>query len=177
MSLSATTIRCHGCDFKEHIAHSPLTLLYVFPDGISVKSYRVSGWCSQCKGIRDIETALVPSLLKAEIASLQPKRKTLGSMLVSAIGRAFGDGEDDNSKELSRLALLLRIAESRSSPPRCLECGSSNAVELSFDQERTSTNFVHVCGGRLYQVPPNPNAPRFFFHPEIIELDTEGRRL
>lgn len=78
---------------------------------------------------------------------------------------------------MAHLKELLRVAESRRSPPRCLTCGSSFAVKLSFDDSGVCQNVPHTCGGRLTLRPADPGAPRFAYRPEVVQLDPEGNRL
>lgn len=94
---------------------------------------------------------------------------------VGFLSRIFGGGnaEDDEFNLLNR---KLQLASLRQSKPRCLTCGNSTTDKLSFDQDGAS-NVLHTCGSRLCQVPENFDAPRFMYRPELIRLDSEGRRI
>ncbi len=76
-----------------------------------------------------------------------------------------------------RLKGLLQVAQARSSTQRCLTCGSTSVLQLVFDGEGNCPSFQHHCGGHLYRVPGDPNAPQFFYRPEVIPLDVDGNRL
>lgn len=177
MSVPSGYVRCHGCEFEGVMQHRSITLKYQISANEYIDSHRVFGWCSHCNGIRDIEAPLSVNALQREILELSPPPKTIGSILFKMLDRALGGGTDDNQAELNRLSSLLNLAQKRRSSPRCLTCGDASAVPLEFDEEGTTSNFVHTCGGRLYQVPSNPDAPRFSYKPEIIYLDSEGHRL
>lgn len=177
MSTSTGQIRCHGCQYQGVLQHRSVVLRYALPDGTKVDSHRTFGWCNDCRGIRDVESKLDVSALRLELERLNPRQRSLGSFFKSSIDRALGGGTDDDQIERQRLMMLLRVAELRKSPPRCLSCGSTSVSPSLFDADGNSQDFVHSCGSRLYRVPPDPNAPRFSYRPEVLPLDIEGHRL
>lgn len=176
MSVPSGKIRCHGCDYEGVVQHRPVTLQYALPDGTSVQGYREFGWCNICDGIRDVESKLDKNALQSELQALAPQRG-LGGIFKSAVGRALGGGTDTRTQDRERLKGLLRVAQARSSPQRCLNCGSTSVLRLAFDDEGNCPNFQHHCGGHLYRLPGDPNAPRFSYRPEVIPLDVDGNRL
>lgn len=176
MSVPSGKIRCHGCDYEGIIQHRPITLQYALPDGISVQGYRESGWCNICDGIRDVEAKLDKTDLQSQLQALAPQRG-LGGMFKSAVDRALGGGSDTRSEDRERLQGLLQVAQIRRSPQRCLNCGSTSVLRLAFDDAGNCQNFQHHCGGHLYRLPTDPNAPRFSYKPEVIPLDADGNRL
>ena len=168
MSVPSGKIRCHGCDYEGVVQHRPVTLQYALPDGTSVQGYREFGWCNICDGIRDIESKLDKIALQSELQALAPRRG-LGGIFKNAVDRALGGGTDDRSEDRERLKGLLRVSQARSSPQRCLNCGSTSVLRLTFDDEGNCSNFQHHCGGHLYRLPGDPNAPRFSYRPEVIK--------
>ena len=154
-----------------------ITLRYKLHSGEIVDNHRMFGWCASCNGIRDVEARLDPNAIRVEISELSPKRQTLGGLFKKAIDRALGGNPNDDQGELQRLGALLRLAEKRRTPPHCLTCGGTSIAHLKFDDAGTSSTYVHTCGSRLYQVPADPDAPRFSYRPEIVLLDAEGRRI
>jgi hypothetical protein len=176
MSLPIGCVRCHGCEFEGWLQRRSITLRYQLSDATSVDSHRVSGWCEYCAGIRDIEAPLDAEAIRAEIELHQPQRVCLYGLIKNSMARFLGGAMDVNRADLTRLRHLLRIAQIRNSPPRCLTCGDASTTQLKFDASGTSTNYVHTCGSHLYKVPENPDAPRFLFRPEVILLDAEGHR-
>lgn len=96
------------------------------------------------------------------------------------IGRALGKltgGTDEVKKEIAAIQIQLRLAQSKGSRARCLECGSEHTLPLDFDDRGICVGFVHDCGGRLFLEPSDPDAPRFAFRPETIDLDQDGFRI
>jgi hypothetical protein len=176
MSLPSGCVRCHGCEFEGWLQRRSVTLRYQLSDANFVDSHRVSGWCDHCEGIRDIEAPLDPAAIRAEIERHQPQLVGLGGFVKKVIERVLGPAIHDKRADVTRLRHLLHIAESRTSPPRCLTCGEASTTQLNFDASGTSANYVHTCGSHLYQVPENPEAPKFIFRPEVIILDPEGHR-
>lgn len=176
MSVPSGKIRCHGCDYEGVVQHRPVTLQYHLPDGTSVQGYREFGWCNICDGIRDIEAKLDPNALQSELQALAPQRGISG-IFKSAVDRALGGGAETRIEDRERLKGLLRVAQTRSSPQRCLNCGSTSVRRLVFDNDGNCPNFQHHCGGHLYRLPGDPNAPRFSYRPEVIPLDANGNRL
>lgn len=172
MSLPNSKIRCHGCNFEGVLAHRAVILRYQLPDGSHADSHRVTGWCSECAGIRDVEAPLDAMQIREELSQLRPKIGITG-----LFSRIIGSDARRNAEQIEQLSLLLEVAESRRSSPRCLKCGSAAIALLNFDDSGNSLNFVHICGSHLYRVPADPEGPRFAYLPEVIELDVEGCRL
>lgn len=174
MSVPVGQIRCHGCDFEGVLQHRSVTLRYMLADGSSVDGYREFGWCKRCNGIRDIEQQFAVPQLQSELHSRNSRRPR---GLFGAIYRALGGNSNDDDAEVQHLNGLLRVAKIRKSNPRCLTCGSDGTVPLQFDDSGNCVSLRHSCGGTLYRLPSDPNAPYFSYAPEIIPLDVEGNRL
>jgi hypothetical protein len=85
--------------------------------------------------------------------------------------RMLGGPGDIEDSELAELKLELQIAQNRRSPPRCLTCGGTQTIDVDYGADDVSTNFVHDCGGRLRRIAPNPDATRFHFRTQVMELD------
>jgi hypothetical protein len=175
MSAPVVELRCHGCAFEGFLRHRLLALRYALPDGAFVDGNPEFGWCEQCGGVADIEEPL-------DIESIENKKRTLLQSqrprnILAAIGRIFGNSAGDESWRVQRLNALFRVAKLRASPPRCLACGGTNVAPLSFDSDGNCISLVHDCGGTLYRLPTDPDAPRYSYKPEFITLDVEGNRL
>jgi hypothetical protein len=173
MSVQSGHVRCYGCDFEGVMQHRPVTLRYRLPTGETVDSHRAFAWCTDCAGIRNVEAQLDARVIRRDIDERQPKRHSFGGLLRKAVDRALGGQSDDGQA----LQSLLRLAQLRRTPPRCLTCGGTSVTYLDFDDEGTSSNFVHSCGSWLYRIPANSDAPRFSYRPEIVFLDVDGHRL
>lgn len=174
MSAPAGQVRCHGCDFEGVLQRRPITLRYMLAGSSSVDGHREFGWCRRCSGIRDVEQKLVVQQLQSELHAINSRRPR---GLFGAIDRVLGGNANDDDSEVRRLNGLLRVASTRRSSPRCLVCGSDDTVPILFDDSGNCVSLRHSCGGTLYRLPPDPNAPRFSYKPEVIPLDVEGNRL
>lgn len=174
MSVPTGQLRCHGCNFEGVLQRRPVTLRYVLADGSTVDCHREFGWCKRCNGVRDVEPVLNVQQLQSELQALNSRRPR---GLFGAIDRALGGSSNEDAAELQQLNGLLRIANARRSSQRCLACGNESVLPLVFDDSGNCVSLRHSCGGTLYQPPPNPNAPRFSYKPEVIPLDNEGNRL
>ena len=75
----------------------------------SVLSYRETGWCNTCDGIRDIEAKLDKNELQSQLQALIPQ-SGFGGMFKSAVDLALGRSGDMWSEERERLQGLLRVA-------------------------------------------------------------------
>ena len=176
MSVASGYVACTGCDFKGVLQYRPIRVIYHFNDGTKVKSDREIGWCRQCKAISDIESRTDPAPLQARLVELQAKAASLSHLIGRAFGKLTG-GNDDVTKEIAVIQGQLRLARSQGNRARCLECGSEQTLPLAFDQRGVWRGFVHDCGGSLFLEPSDPDAPRFAFSPETIDLDQDGFRI
>ena len=177
MSVPSGQVQCNGCDYHGVMQHRAITLRYELPDGETVDAERSFGWCKSCNGIRDIEVELDAQAIRQQLNSMHSKRRSSAGFFVNAVDCLLGGKPDDDKPEFLKLTNLLHLAEIRRSPPRCLICSGASVLQIDFDEEGTSSNFVHSCGSRLYQVPSDPDAPRFFYREEVWGLDVEGNRL
>lgn len=165
MSLPALKVRCTGCSIESGVLRGGITLIYRLPDGTTAETYRTFGWCRSCDAVQSMESRLSAKEIQAEIADL-PRRRLFG----------FDRGVADPT-ELVRLEILLRLAQWRRSPPRCLECGGTDISILNFAEDG-STEVVHSCGGKLFEPRGDDTEEiRWAVRPRTIELDVEGNRI
>lgn len=175
MSIPSNRVTCTGCSFEATRQYRPISLLYRLREGVEAKAGRSFGWCHECGTIRDVESALDATAIEDSLRELRSSRTPLRK-LWRTIARRLGAADSSDEGEERNLEHLLLIAGERKSEPRCLVCGSEATKEVHFNQSGLS-DFAHECGGYLRMEPPDPNAPRFFFRPALVELDGEGRRL
>lgn len=168
MSMSNGYVRCHGCAFEGVMQRRPITLEYTLPSGETVAGYRRFAWCAKCNNITEAEDVIESGSIQAAIKAIEQRNRGITK-------RLFGFSRED-SAELKSLQAKLRLAEARHSPPRCLRCGEAEVTPLKFDSNGTS-NITHSCGRQLFLVSEDPDAPRFMFRPEVIQLDADGRRI
>jgi hypothetical protein len=187
MSFDSMLIACTGCDFQARDFFQPVTLVYRLPDGTEAPAYRERGWCHACAHYRDIERIDIPKLENV-LAEEQVRFDVLVSELRAMLNlwwrwfvfrsrkRAIvGDVSASQAKILA-LARLIAALHSRSSGPRCLECGSEKTESLDFENGVTQ-RFRHTCGGRLRIVPSEEDEDPIrvnFGRGSVWFLNTEG---
>lgn len=171
MSMPNSLVRCDGCDFLGCIRHRPITLQYYLPNGQRLEAYRRFAWCASCDDIVDAEKHLDADAIQAQITAQQSFNRL--DLFASLLGKEPED-ESNADAELTReklqeLEMQLLLARIRQSPPRCLKCGGTEIKNIG--------EAIHTCGGRLYVLPDDPDAPWFSYKSEVISLDVEGRRI
>lgn len=176
MSIPSTKIKCHGCDFESIDPGLPIRIKYKLGANEYIDSHRVTGWCSNCCDVRDIEY-LNAEDIQRQLSDLQHPPKDRRGLFTKFLDRALGGGPPPNNQpRIDSLTRLLKLVRSRQSGARCLTCGEARTTPITFNEGGTS-DYVHACGSRLYQVPEDPDAIRFFYKPKTIILDTEGRQI
>lgn len=177
MSAASDKVTCTRCNFHGLLPYRPVRIVYRLPDGAEVKSARTFGWCARCNDIRDIELGLEAQPLRERLEVLRRRTQTISFRIQCALDKLLGGRANEIEEEITDTERQLRLAETRTSKPRCLMCGSEDTIPLSFDEQGLSKNYIHECGGHLRREPADPDAPRFFYNLETIVLDPEGRRL
>jgi hypothetical protein len=169
-------VRCHGCDYRGVLARRAISIEYHLEDDSILQTARSIGWCDLCNAVCDIEPEFDVEALQSQLDRLVSERRRIGAHVQIAMDRFLGRTSDLEGR-FSEVRRHLALARERRSPPRCLACESSSVAEIRFDEQGTSSDFVHTCGSHLYLVPEDPDAPRFFYRPEVVALDSDGRRL
>jgi predicted Zn-ribbon and HTH transcriptional regulator len=164
MSIDTTRIHCTGCGFEYFEDHPPVELKCSFGSEI-VSYYRTTAWCHACDTIRDAE--LLPSLqdLEKELLILQG---TSWLHLLLPAHRAQIRGTRN----------MIQWRQARISPPRCLECGSTDISELDFKEVSpvmaVAQRYQHSCGGTLIKDYRYDSGIRINFGMATIWVDQEG---
>jgi hypothetical protein len=128
-------IACDKCSYERSYPHRNYD--YHMPDGNHVYVIVGRGWCHSCEQI--VETEYLPALDQIEkelryIAGYSKEAVTPASIAASIKVRR----EWENRKALALI---------RKSPPRCLECGSTNIEVQTSDANGL---LLHPrCGGHL----------------------------
>jgi hypothetical protein len=173
--MASGHVTCSGCDFEGYLQYRPVTLIYRLDDGTEVESFRTKGWCQQCENISDIEGKVDQEPLRAKLAELQLKARSMSSLIGNAFGKLVG--RTDNVKnDIANIQRQLQLAHTQDERARCLKCGSENTIPIAFNHQGVWTGFVHDCGGQFKLEPTDPEAPRFSYRPETIYLDQDGFR-
>ncbi|MBC8136131.1 MAG: hypothetical protein H8F28_09620, partial [Fibrella sp.] len=104
-------------------------------------------WCLDCRALRSAEELPTAESFERRIEALRQNRlEEYEIEIVQAIGEAEWIAE-----KLAEATAGLRWRRERCSPPRCLECGSTDFVPIPmlFDDEEME-HFIHPdCGGNL----------------------------
>ena len=188
MSVPAARICCAGCDFETREAYQPIMVVYRLDNGKEVKTSRSQGWCFDCAAYSHIENMDTEPLrwnLVRKERSRRERRYRAGELskgFLAALRDRLERKRLRNSiarldQELQELRDLIDIASQRKTPPRCLNCWSSNTASLTFDaDDKLTNNFRHDCGGQL-KIIDDPGGPRFNFAVTTCLLSQEGELL
>lgn len=147
MSLAPDNVYCSGCDYEARILHGAAVCLYHLPDGSVHQHHRTRGWCYTRQEVREIEDLSDLLALQQEITDLQPLQPA-------------------PVETIARLQTQLKAFGSRTSPARCLTCGSTHISPGVIGH-------VHACGGTLY-AEAEPSGIRFAMKEREYLLDHEG---
>ena len=179
MSLESLSIRCEACDFASSSMRiwgqyvyktSPHSVIYV---------NRTAGWCYSCQNIAPIEDFTDYEDMKQELQVYIEKRnkheKTIRYSLFSYVSKEHRRIRD----HIWQLSDRLIFCDERVSPPKCLECGSTDVVPVKLpyysDNDKHPLDFTHPnCGGKLYI---KNTLIRFTMRFSERFYDAEGNRL
>lgn len=154
MSLSPEVYKCTECSFTQPIKGYPIQYVYSHEDFL-VDIPRSTSWCDECNSIVNSEYFLDVMKLPSKF---QPS---------------------DSDKQILTIKLIVSL---RKSPPRCLECGSTNITQIekinSKEEMHIKGSALHPeCGGYLYYMEDEECPFRVSFNysnPTIRMYDIEG---
>ena len=158
MSTYPVQVSCTGCAVTQTIVNAAVTLRYAITDDEYAVAYRTEGWCPRCDSIQDVEDLPEENTLLEELERLG--HKLAGSRfdrLKDRLGRPPSARRLAARRQSERVSRTLRWRRTRSSPARCLQCGSTEWQQLDWlsatgSGERDvsyTQQFRHACGGRL----------------------------
>ena len=187
MSINAAIICCTGCDYKAVNAIVPMEIVYRMQDGREVAGGREKGWCYKCNGYTDIEGVAPEYLRDLLLKNLKEKReleaqvtdasrRLIWSLFHRAQRQRMRDMLERVTNKMENLSYLLEVTLTRKARPRCLKCGSDNAVRLSFGEDNLTHDFRHSCGGRLRIIKDGAGRPCSVSLTRYV-LNTEGEVL
>ncbi len=194
MSVDSAKISCTGCSYQVYEHFQPIHLHYV-PTASDepaqqdvIQSHCTTGWCYQCDGYRYIED-INPTQWQAQLRTIQQQQSAVTVELTQrqtgflqrwwtrSRQRELREQAATLTADNARFNQLLLFFQARQSPARCLQCFSNQTAPISFDGEhRSSSNFVHRCGGRL-QISFADFELRCLFRPKTYLLNKEGEQL
>jgi len=109
---------------------------YQLPDGSKLNVHGKPAWCRQCQAFLEAEwIQSVPELEKAitdysDIDSTESQRVLQLSFV--------RDKAESLARRLSERTIRLQWREGRAAPPKCLECGTTDVIDLGDGQEIAS---------------------------------------
>lgn len=198
MSWPATTFKCNRCDFSQCDAVAWGTKEYLLPNGLRLPAPSQLGWCHDCKDLAAIESISVEDRL-VEIQKIEkdlaecpaprtPRWWHLGRYIFYKGTLAFEKLEKRHHfwlvVRLADARDLLILQQQRTSPPRCMECGSANVTAPVITnrarwEDRSqpkATGFQHPnCGGDILMIDDDlriglaPSVRRFTPEGDFIE--------
>jgi len=186
VSLPVGQITCTSCSFSQSLVHCPVTVRYLLDSDHHIDHHRASAWCADCNRIEDVEDIPKPATIDAELlAEEQSARATVVGRLKDKVGLPMSSERRWAHKRMMSLRLKKEWLRQRCSPPRCLSCGSTEIVNVDWENNgsgghaepnrQMSRTFRHPCGGRL--VLTSSSGMRFNVAPRRFVVDPEGTLL
>ena len=186
MSLPVGQITCTSCSFSQSLVHCSVTVRYLLDADHHIDHHRASAWCPDCNRIEDVEDIPKPEAIDAELlAEEQIAQGTVVGRLKDKVGLPMSGERRRAHKRIMRLRLKKEWLRQRCSLPRCLSCGSTDIVNITWENDgsggdaepnrQMSRTFRHPCGGRL--VLTYSSGMRFNVAPRRLVVDPEGTLL
>lgn len=176
MSIEPDIMTCSRCGFRTGSSRLWGIFQYIMADDIYLDVPRTAGWCYSCNNISPIEN--FPDRLKTEeeIGSLKKELSQISTFKLKFFKSARKKAEYFNEM-IKEKELLLKLMKHHTSPPRCLECGSTEVkivVFPSVDEGTTAElNFRHPnCGGK-FVVSKSEILFSMLFKPRIYNINGE----
>jgi hypothetical protein len=171
--MESTRIHCTGCDYEYFEHYQPIEVRCQLEHGI-VTYGKTKAWCHECNTIRYAEN--LPTC--EEIRDDYSKIYKVPGPAVKGLRALLRRYDRQYHEKLAELTDKIAWREQRTTPPHCLECGSTNIVTLICRSiSKTSVavdNFRHSCGGELVHDYSDMPGYRFFFKKKVIWVDSEG---
>ena len=156
-TLRGRSMECESCGHEFSFSVGSGDFWYQMPNGDRFPVDSKLGWCVSCAdmvAIEDLSGARANLELKKEEARIKASNDRPRTFLSKVFGANKAQHVDLDS--LSRIHENLLFLARRRSPPRCLECGCSDIVELpelpwpEHVGEAIPAGWLHpVCGGRV----------------------------
>ena len=196
--MPVNTYTCLGCGLKAMEPGFGLRFAYQV-DGLSVPIKHSAGWCHECEGVAPIEVFDSPEELLTLEGKLEALRKERDAELTRIEqSRRWWQRRGQRTSALidldwqiermERQAMVIQqrlsFLAGRRSPPRCLQCGSTDAFTFAVIPDFTvyygktqgpvALGVKHPgCGGELAVMD---DGTRFSYTPILRLYDSEGNR-
>jgi hypothetical protein len=182
VSVRIPVVQCEKCSFSTALGPRLNEIrLYRLRDGTSTEIIHRSEWCHQCEtftateSLPDLETARADAL---EAAKRSRDHLAMGPIsLFRRLTPSFQKRGAVLEAEMKRNEALYSVLSTRSNPPKCLECGSTNheliALPAYSPGAKTTTEVSHPgCGGMF--VIDDTSDVRFSLAGVVYYYDSEG---
>lgn len=145
MSMPHSIIYCDSCDYRGMSYVVWGLFKYRFDDWHESAVRRELGWCTDCASVRPMESLPHPAVLERELTEvrgrLQPLRTDRFWSRVAAVVSRKRRSEIQSLRDReSDLLHQQAMIASRTSPARCLRCGSTAVTPMA----------VRVCGNKAF---------------------------
>jgi hypothetical protein len=102
---------------------------YRLADGCEIDLHTTPVWCAQCVSITDGEKIESLATIDKDLADLRdPASFSYQMWTNNAVHEVLGGGDKLREGHVEALKLRRQWRESRTSPPRCIECGSTEIL-------------------------------------------------
>ena len=161
------TYSCDRCDVA--VSCSTHEAFYKLADNTELIVHSTPAWCASCNTLRRIELLTESTVFSERLASLQSIGLSPRDLeFVTMFDR---DPDTHLAKLLAETEAAIGWRAARTSPPRCMTCGSTGASALPLDADDELLPFPHLnCGGTFTFASGSFGSSQMFF------LDAEGRR-
>lgn len=166
---------------------------YEFEDGSTLEVLTTPVWCRRCGGITDGEEVESVEAIDRKIAELHDTTSTAYKIVARGVLHELSGGGDEFLRErIEELRLRRRWREHRQAPPKCIECGSSDLVQLPHGEAvahpQGNGSILVRCAGMCstsfnnwYFTPegdriPRDTKPSYWHHPALDNSPEELRR-
>ena len=162
------TYSCDRCDAT--VSCNTHEAFYKLASSAELFVQSTPAWCNACNTLRRVELLPQSDVFVNRLASLESDGLSARDLeFVTMFDR-------DPASHLTKLVTETKAAidwrAARTSPPRCMTCGSTDASALPLDADDELLPFPHrSCGGTFAFASGSFGSSRMFF------LDAEGRRL
>lgn len=128
MSLPMSWITCDKCREQYSGDVAAGRFFYEFPDGIRFPLIRQLGWCEDCWTVVAMEDLATHTFFERKLEAHRKERAKYGGLKMLIPSARLARQTAD--KAIAQLMEHVRFRRQRSSPPKCLKCGSPHVSPL-----------------------------------------------
>ena len=157
---------------------------YEFDDGSRLDVHTTLIWCRQCATIRDGERIESLEDIDRQIKDLNDPASELYRMTANSVLQELtGRGEEFRLEQIEKLKRRRRWREARTSPPKCISCGSTDLYVFPVNEVgpnptapgEVEVNIIGMCStdfNNWFFTPegdriPRDTKPTYWHHPDL----------